>query len=164
MITASGAPPIGASLWELELHEMLTSHVATERGLLEEYLAVTREVDSKALAYLVTLLVDDEKRHHRMFLDLAESLKNDAELRPSEPVVPRLDFNRGNASQVVEVTKRLLANEQADAHELKRLKKTLRDVEETTLWSLLVDLMLRDTQKHIAVLKFAERAAKRSQR
>lgn len=161
MDTESEKPPVGASVWELDLHEMLTSHVAAERSLLEAYMTAASTVDSKALSYLVNLLVEDEKRHHRTFMDLAASLKNDAELSPADPVVPRLDFDAANAGQIVEVTRRLLANEEDDLRELKRLKKTLRDVEETTLWSLLVDLMARDTEKHISILKFASRAAKR---
>ena len=164
MNTDSIAIPVGGSPWEIELYRMLTTHVATERSLLEDYMTAADGVGSKALTYLVNLLVDDEKRHHRMFLDLAESLKSDAELGPEEPVIPRLDFNRQNAGQVVEVTNRLLANEEADAKELKRLKKTLHDVEDTTLWSLLVDLMLRDTEKHIAILEFATKTAKQNRK
>lgn len=164
MNTDSATPPVGGSVWEVELHQMLISHVATERSLLEDYMTAADGVGSKALSYLVTLLVDDEKRHHRMFIDLAESLKSDAELSDNDPVVPRIDFNKNNAGQVLEVTNRLLANEQADAKELKRLKKSLRDVEDTTLWSLLVDLMLRDTEKHIAILTFATRTAKQRSR
>ena len=43
-----------------------------------------------------------------------------------------------------------------DPRELKKLQKELRDVKDTTLWSLLVDLMQRDTEKHIAILDFAQ--------
>ncbi len=164
MNTDTATAPIGGSPWEIELYRMLTSHVATERSLLEDYMTAADGVGSKALTYLVNLLVDDEKRHHRMFLDLAASLKSDAELAPDDPAVPRIDFNRHNAGHVVEVTNRLLANEEADAKELKRLKKALHDVEDTTLWSLLVDLMLRDTEKHIAILEFATRTAKQHKR
>ena len=52
-------------------------------------------------------------------------------------------------------------SEARDARELKRLQRELRDVKDTTLWSLLVDLMQRDTQKHIAILRFVRKHAGR---
>ena len=50
--------------------------------------------ESKALAYLVKLLIEDEQRHHRLFAELAASLKSEAEMQPAEPIVPRMDFDR----------------------------------------------------------------------
>jgi len=46
-----------------------------------------------------------------------------------------------------------------DAKSLKRLARQLRDVDENTLWGLLVSNMRRDTDKHIAALKFVLRHA-----
>lgn len=152
----------GGSVWERDLFALLTSHVAKERDLLEEYVEAAASPNSEALAYLVNMLIEDEKRHHRMFNELAASLKSESELSGDDPVVPRLDFHSSNSSAVVDVAHRLLENEKDDARELKALKKTLRDVEDTTLWSLLVDLMERDTAKHIAMLSFVEKHARRS--
>jgi hypothetical protein len=62
---------------------------------------------------------------------------------------------------VAALTDQLLKSERQDARELKRLRRKLRSVRHTTLWDLLVDLMERDTQKHIAILRFAQKHAKR---
>ncbi len=150
------------SVWERDLYAMLASHVAKERGLLEEYVEAAKGTQSDALGYLVNLLIEDEKRHHRVFNELAASIKSEAELSADKPVVPRMDFRSANATAVVDVAHRLLENEKDDARELKALKKTLHDVEDTTLWGLLVDLMERDTEKHIAILSFVEKHAKAS--
>ena len=101
------------------------------------------------------LLIDDERRHHVLFEELAASLKNEAELSGQDPVVPRMDFDRVDPANVRGLTDRLVEREQQDLRELKKLQKELRDVKDTTLWSLLVDLMQRDTDKHIAILRFA---------
>ena len=61
---------------------------------------------------------------------------------------------------MLELTDELLEKEEEDVKELKRLQRELREVKDTSLWSLLVDLMERDTQKHIAILKFAKKQAK----
>lgn len=150
------------SVWERDLYAALTSHVAKERGLLEEYVEAAKNTGSEALGYLVNLLIEDEQRHHRMFNELAASLKSEAALSADKPVIPRMDFHASNATAVGDVAHRLLENEKDDARELKALKKMLRDVEDTTLWGLLVDLMERDTEKHIAILSFVEKHARSS--
>jgi rubrerythrin len=150
-------PLRGASPWERDLWTHLTSHVETERGLLEEYSAVAERSPSKAFSYLVKLLIEDEIRHHRLFTELAKSLRTEAELSREDPVVPYMDFVQADRTAVLDATKQLITNEEQDARELKRLQHELREVKDTTLWSLLVDLMQRDTQKHIAILRFVRK-------
>jgi rubrerythrin len=161
MIDMTNSSAAGPSAWARELHAHLTSHVEIERGMLEEYRSVAEASSSKAFAYLVSLLIEDEMRHHRIFLELADSLET-ISLRPgADPQVPYLDFNRTNKEAVLDLTETLLEKEQQDALELKRLQRELSDVKDTSIWGLLVDLMQRDTQKHIAILKFVKKHTKR---
>lgn len=152
--------PIGASLWERELYDHLIQHVGKERILLAEYESAAAATESAALAYLINLLMGDERRHHAIFEQLACSLKSSAELRPDNPDVPRLDFDAENRVEVLEVTARLLERERQDLSELKQLHRELSEVKDTTLWDLLVELMERDTDKHIAILEFVRRHAR----
>jgi hypothetical protein len=148
-----------------DLYAHLTSHVEAERGLLEEYKAAAEKTQSKALRYLINLLIEDEIRHHRIFTELVESLKSEeAAVREADPIIPHIDFFRSDRTEqaaIIDLTEQLLQKERQDAHELKRLKRELLDVKATTLWSLLVDLMERDTQKHLAILRFARKHAGR---
>jgi hypothetical protein len=148
------SPPVGASVWERKLFDHLVGHGRREGALLEQYRQAADETDSKAFAYLVNLLIEDEQRHHGLFTALASSLKTEAELRPEEPEVPYMDFERADRRRVRELTKQMLDSEAEDAERLKRLHKELHDVRDTTLWDLLVGLMRRDTDKHIAILEF----------
>jgi hypothetical protein len=150
---------IGASVWENDLYEHLTSHERTERELLGEYRAAAAASQSPSFQYLVALIVEDEIRHHRVFQDLASALKTDAELRPEQPLVPRLGQLGPDGQRVIDLTDQLLEREQADSRELRRLAKDLRDVKDTTLWELLVKLMEMDTTKHIEILEFIQRHA-----
>jgi rubrerythrin len=162
MTDASSAGP---SAWERDLYAHLSSHVEAESGLLQAYKAAAESSPSKALRYLVNLLLDDEIRHHQIFTELAESLKNDALLRSGDPAVPYLDFDKtSNRDAVIDITDQLLQREQADAQELRRLRRELREVKDTSLWSLLVDVVERDTQKHIAILRFVKKHAGRRKR
>jgi hypothetical protein len=149
--------PIGASVWESELFMHLTTHIERERAVLQEYAEAADATGSKAFSYVVGLLMEDERRHHELFASLARSLKTEAELRPEDPEVPYMDFARTDRERVRELSVRLLNNELDDSRELKQLHKMLRDVKDTTLWDLLVNLMRRDTDKHIAMLEFVLR-------
>jgi hypothetical protein len=151
---------VGASVWEEELYDHLTSHEQKEREMLVKYQEAADASKSSAFAYLASLIVDDEIRHHKIFRDLASALKTEAELRPEEPVIPRLDVRKIDPQHVLELTERLLENERADAKELRRLAGEMKDVKDTTIWWLLVKLMEMDTAKHIEILEFARRQAR----
>ncbi len=58
------------------------------------------------------------------------------------------------APPVRDLTDQLVRREQEDLGELKKLQRTVRDLKDTTLWSLLVNLMRHDTEKHIDMLRF----------
>jgi hypothetical protein len=149
----------GPSQWERHLYKHLKEHAESERAMLDKYADVAERTDSKAFRYLVKLLIDDEVRHHNLFHDLADSLAIEAMMEPGEPEIPIMDFRRANRAAVLEGVKELLDNEERDRAELKQLERELRDVKDTSLWELLVELMQRDTEKHIAILKFVRKHA-----
>ena len=49
---------------------------------------------------------------------------------------------------------RLLKFEQKDLAASRSLRREIRNVRTSTLWGMLVELVIADTQKHIKVLKF----------
>lgn len=151
---------IGASVWEREMYEHLTSHAENEQKILEEYQQASVDSESAAFQYLVGLIVDDEIRHHRWFQELASSIRSDVEFRPEMPAVPRLTRWGAHPHQVAQLTEQLLEQERTDSHQLKALEKELKDQKDTTLWHLLVRLMEIDTEKHIEILNFVKHHAK----
>jgi rubrerythrin len=150
---------VGASVWEEDLYDHLTSHVEKERDLLVTYQQAASYSGSAAFRYLASLIVEDEIRHHRMFEDLAESLRADTELRAEIPRIPRLDHWGDDRERVVGLTEELITEEENDASELRRLAKELRDVKDTTMWHLVVKLMEMDTAKHLEILNFVRKHA-----
>ena len=115
-------PPVNASVWARSLFDYLTTHAQNEGRLLESYVQAAEKTDSRAFAYVVALLVEDERRHHRQFIELASSLKSEAELSGVEPAIPRLDFDRGDQKAMLDLTRRLVANEEKDAAELEAVE------------------------------------------
>ena len=128
--------------------------------MLEEYSDIAAGTESKAFRYLVNLLIEDEIRHHRIFADLAESVETIALMKAKEPAVPFIDFVPADRNVVLERTERLLEHEIEDAR-FKRLRRELRNTKDESLKGLLVELMQRDTEKHIAILRFVRMRTRR---
>lgn len=157
MVDMTDESSAGPSAWYRGLYTHLTSHVQAERDLLDHYQLVAEQTQSNAFRYLVNLLVEEEIRHHQFFTELADSLKTQALLTGEDPTIPYMDFDQADRAAVLDATKQLMANEQEDYKELKQLQHELRDVKDNSLWALVVDLMQRDTQKHISILRFVQK-------
>lgn len=151
-----GLQATGASVTVRELVMLLASHGTEEGRILAEYERVSSSASDPAARYLVDLIMEDERRHHRMLVELAttmawESLDNDTS-------VPLLGLHIDE--DLAAATRRLLEYEETDRQELQSLKKKLRPFEESTLWGLIVQLIIMDTEKHATILKFLERHAR----
>lgn len=152
---------IGASAWEQEIYDHVSGHVTTEGAVLDEYQRLAKdESGSPAFRYLAGLILADERRHHQMFNDLAESIRQMGQLRSEDEPIPSLQGLKADRDRILAATEHLLEVERADAKDLKRLAKELKDVRDTTLWGLLIELMQDDTAKHIKILKFIRDRAK----
>jgi len=153
----------GASVWEQEIFDYVSGHVATEGAILNEYQLLAEDpTASPAFRYLANLILADERRHHQLFNDLAESIRQMAECRLEDEPIPSLRGLRSDRERIRVATEQMLAAERADAKELKQFAKQLKEVRETTLWVLLLDLMQDDTAKHIKILSFIRDRAEKA--
>lgn len=151
----------GASAWTQDLYDHITSHVENERDVLIAYQELADNTDSPAFAYLARLILDDERRHHQLLADLAETIRSSAELS-SEPLpIPDLGMFRVDRERILEQTEWYLDVERDDQKQLARLRKELRDVRDTTLWELIVRLIQHDNEKHRMILEFIHDRAKK---
>ncbi len=155
---------VGASVWEQELYDHLTSHVEHERAVLAAYEALARDTSVPAFSYLAGLILDDERRHHQLLADLAETIRSSAELTGEPAPIPGLLHFGEEAERIVEQTERFLALEEEDNRELQRLRRQLRDVRDTTPWQLVVELIEHDNAKHRRILSFIKDVARREGR
>ncbi len=152
----------GASVWEAALLELLESHAADEADSEASYAELSSQVGAGDIKFLMDLILDDERRHHRWMAQLADSvrtLSGDA-LSPPIPSLGRI----ANPAALLHASRQFLAVERSDAKKLRHLLRELRDVEDTTLWAVLVRMMLADTTKHIEILRFIEMRAKQAEK
>lgn len=150
--TAHPLTELAGSPWDENLLAHFQEHVEGERELLGEY-AEFRDAGPEHVRYLIDLILGDEARHHQWFWELINRVRSDIDWRDYGPKVPYLG-KAADSAALVAATDRFLALERDDAQSLRTLKKELRPVRDTTLFSLLVQLMELDTKKHIAILEF----------
>src|SRR3546814_19208699 len=111
---------VGASVIEQELYDHLTSHVADEVETLRAYQALAESTESQAFRFLAELILKDERRHHQMLEDLAETVKVSAELSMEPSPIPYLDLHKAREAVLAD-TPALLAVAKADEKDPKRL-------------------------------------------
>lgn len=158
-----GLRETGASVESRELVELLARHGSEEGALLERYQRFTQDASTADMRYLVQLIIDDERRHHRLLVEMANAIAWGWSGWSPDPAVPALTTAVGGSAQeaLMHETRLLLQAEKRDRVELQRLRKHLRLYADTTLWTLVVDLMLLDTEKHTRILGFIAKHAPR---
>lgn len=137
---------------EIELISMLQSHGPREGEALASYQRLIEDSDDEGLRYLVQLILEDERRHHKVIEEMLHVIQGFVWEVDVQPSVPGL--SRRVDPELRAETQRLLALEQEDAKELRRLRTALRHSHNSPMLPLLAELMVHDTAKHIAILKF----------
>jgi len=154
----AGLEATGASQWEREIVALLERHSNDEGRLLSAYQHFVEDADSPAVRYLVSMILEDERRHHRAMAEIANAVAwGDPQLSP-EPAVPDVPWDAQDSTLLAE-TRRLLEEEHADRRNLQELRDQIRGLDDTTLWPLLIELMMLDTDKHIRILERVQRIA-----
>jgi hypothetical protein len=136
-----GLRSTGASLDTQALVELIARHGHEESRLLSTYEALASDSSDEGTRYLIELIVEDERRHHP---------------ERATPAMPR-----GLEGELLDQTRRLLAAERSDHRALRRFRRSLRPFRDTTMWTLIIDVMLLDTKKHATILQFLEHHGRR---
>lgn len=154
-------PIVGSREWELDIYQHVANHGQIEGEILDEYQTLADDDEiPPAFAYLARIILDDEVRHHRIFDDLAENMRQMVEASDDRSPIPSLRGLHTDRVRIQRLTEKLLEVERGDERELKDLAKRLKDFEKVTLWGLLIEIMLDDTRKHIKILRFIQARSK----
>ncbi len=150
----------GASVGMRKLVEIIVRHGREEGALLAKYEELSTQTTDESVRYLVNLILADEHRHHQLLVELSNAMAWGLASQPPTSAVPGLPT--AIDGDLLEQTKLLRKSEQSDYRALRRIRRRLRPFSQTTLWVLVIDLMLLDTKKHATILRFVERRRKNS--
>jgi len=157
-----GLQKTGASTDVRVLVEMLARHGENEGKILSRYQRFAEEAASPETRYLVKLIVDDERRHHGLLVEMANAIAWGLVDESADPVLPDLSHMDASNQALAEETQSLIHEEKRDRVELRRLRKRLKSFSNVSLWELVVDLMLLDTDKHVRILQLVAKNAEES--
>lgn len=157
--------PVGLSVSEQKLYGQLVEHVSAEADHLARYRSMAEDPETPESAqFLLRLVIDDEERHHRLFRQIALAVGDGVAWRDDPESVPGLTPWEDHPA-LLAATEEFLEAERQDRKQLHEMRKELRPLRDTSLWPLLLELMERDTDKHILMLTFIkEHVARRSLR
>ncbi len=145
----------GASTGSRDLVRHLEQHGSDEGELLAVYEDVAEHSTDEAARYLISLILEDERRHHRLLVEMANSIAwGDPSVSPDRATPAISGCVDG---ELLLLTRKLRRAEEADYRKLRRMRRRLRPFAKTTMWTLLIDLMMLDTKKHATILRFLER-------
>ena len=148
-----GLETTGASEDTRALVELLARHCREEGAMLHHYQRFATEAETPETRYLSRLILDDEIRHHRLLVEMANAIAWGMSKDSPAPAVPDITRRDAGNQALRSETENLLKSEERDRVELKELRKQLRPFKDITLWELIIDLMLLDTDKHIQILR-----------
>ena len=148
----------GASTGIRALVDILEQHGAEEGAMLATYEELAGNASDEGARYLISLILADERRHHRLLVEMANAMAWGTSSESPDratPAVSTLD------RELADMTRKLRRAEEADYRKLRRLRREVGTYGESTMWGLLVELMMLDTKKHATMLRFLERRDRR---
>jgi len=140
-----GLRTTGASADVRELVRLLARHGEEEGAILSRYQRFTEEASAPETRLLIKLIIDDERRHHGLLVEMPNAIAWGLVDKSDNPILPDMTHMDAGKSALAEETQSLIRAEERDRLELKKLRKRLRPLRNTTLWELVVDLMLLHT-------------------
>lgn len=150
-ITVPMSDRLGPAEAKLYLH--LTGHLANESLAFDVYQEILQQFDTSThVGYLLDFVMKDEERHHEIFRRLIGSLEDGGSADACSAVPEVLPVPEADALRTK--LESFIAFERADRQELVELANDLRRHRRDPLWLLLVEIMQRDTDKHIRILEF----------
>ncbi len=150
----AGLRATGASRSTTEVVEAIDRHGQEESELLARYERFAESPESPVAQYLVRLILDEERRHHRILEELANTIAWEPVGDQSPLGLPKVPLRSGYEAEFLAETQALLQQELRDRKQLLQLRRRLRSYCDVPFWGLLIELMRLDTEKHISILRF----------
>ena len=126
-------------------------HVRSERHVIDDYATFLDRTTDRGIRFLLEQILADERRHHELFIALANDALASADTEL--PLIPTPHPTPGEATELMEATTRFLAIEREDREQLRRLRKEVSAATKESFWPVVLKMMEADTAKHIGLLE-----------
>jgi len=148
-----GISPIERLLSEFEAHE------AKEEKSLEVYKKLAGEMPNALTRFLLQLIISDEEKHRAVIHAMVATLKGSLNWTQPKDSLEGTDQEAVKNGKLREATEEFLRLERDGIREYKSLIKESSDYYHG-LFKVLLDSMIRDSEKHIDLLEFLKESLK----
>jgi len=135
------------------LFEQLEAHEKEEAESLDAYEAAATASPDAGVRYLMGLVLEDERRHHRLLQAMSEEIRQS--LLWLNGTMPLPDIKPANQARqmLLHETERFLRIERRGLRQLEDLHTQVKHLH-SGLLELIVELMQADTRKHQHILEY----------
>lgn len=144
-----------AGSFNAEMIQHLQRHVDDEQEMLVAYGTLLRQSENAPVRYLLDLLLEDERRHHRILIEMLNQFRSSEDAVEPEKHVPWMTPR--SDPEIAAATRKLRRSERADLRELRSLRRRLKFLRRGSLNGVLVDAFILDTRKHLGYLRAIQR-------
>ena len=153
MRTREGVSPIERLLNEFEAHE------AGEEKALEHYRKTLGSTSNPLTRFLMQLIVSDEEKHRAVIHAMTATLRGSLTwTKPADSLEGSEDVKAADG-KLRQITEEFIALEKQGIREYKVLIKESSDYYHG-IFKILLDSMIRDSEKHIEILEFLKKSLK----
>lgn len=148
-----GISPIERLLNEFEAHE------TKEEESLDQYRKALSSMANPLTRFLMQLIISDEEKHRAVVHAMAATLRGSLTwTRPADSLEPVSD-PRATNGKLREATDAFISLEKEGIREYKILSQESNEYY-SGLFKVLLDSMIRDSEKHIELLEFLKKSLK----
>jgi bacterioferritin (cytochrome b1) len=152
--------PEEVSAIERLLNEFET-HEAEEGNFLKRYKEIAEKSKNSAVRFLLQLILSDEEKHNAITHAMVSTLKGAVRWsRPKDALDVVSDLG-AEKKELVDLTEGFLDLEKKGIKDYKKLLKESKGYYQG-IFTLLIETMMLDSQKHIEILKFIRQRLKKA--
>ena len=144
---ASKVPPVE------RLQLVIETHAAGEEDHIAGYRRLGTLSGDLVTGMLVDLVLEDEERHHGLLRRMAARLRDDIEMTRSTASLPASAPPENTSATLLALTREYAEDERKGARVLRGLAKQASGLY-GGVFSLLLETMARDSEKHERVMRF----------
>lgn len=134
----------------------LEAHEREEQQTLGEYQDAAKAAPDAGVRYLMSLVLEDEERHHRLSQAMAHEVHDSLLWLQREAPLPEVNPAPEERQKLLRQTERFLRIEEDGERQLADLHHQVKELH-AGLLELIVDVMRADTEKHVHILKYIKK-------
>lgn len=152
--------PQAAEISKVEqLMNEFEAHESGEKQFTQRYKEIAEKTENPFIQFLLRLIISDEEKHYVLTHAMASTLKGSLNWTRPQEVVRGL-YNLGEEKEdLLKLTEDFVRLEKEGIKEYKKLKKECEGYYHG-LFVLLLQAMIRDSEKHVEILEFLRKTVK----